>query len=88
MEVVIGFAVGYWVGTRSGRQGLEQAVDNVRDIWAHPETRRLLSEGLSAAAPLAGMLGKSSRSTGASVVRGLIEDAVERRNGQHQPQAA
>jgi hypothetical protein len=34
------------------------------------------------------MLGKSSRTTGASVVRGLIEDAVERRNGHHQPQAA
>jgi hypothetical protein len=87
MEVVIGFAVGYWVGTRSGRQGLEQAVDNVRDIWAHPETRRLLGEGLSAAAPLAGMLGQSNRSTGTAVIRGLIEDAVERRNG-HQPQAA
>ena len=25
MEVVIGFAVGYWVGTRQGRQGLHPA---------------------------------------------------------------
>jgi len=26
MEVLIGFAVGYWVGTRHGRQGLEEAL--------------------------------------------------------------
>jgi hypothetical protein len=43
MEVLIGFAVGYWVGTRQGREGLERAMDSVREIAAHPETRRLLS---------------------------------------------
>jgi hypothetical protein len=48
MEVLIGFAVGYWVGTRHGRQGLEQAVDAARGIWASPEARHLLGEGLSA----------------------------------------
>jgi len=30
--VLIGFAVGYWVGTRQGRQGLERAVDSVREL--------------------------------------------------------
>ena len=50
MEVLIGFAVGYWVGTRQGRQGLERAVDSVREIAASPETKRLLGEGIAAAA--------------------------------------
>lgn len=48
MEAVIGFAVGYWVGTRQGRQGLQKALDSAQAIWASPETKRLLSEGLSA----------------------------------------
>ena len=48
MEVLVGFAVGYWIGTRHGRQGFEEALDAAREIWASPETRRLLGEGLSA----------------------------------------
>ena len=79
MEVLIGFAFGYWVGTRQGREGLERAIDSVREIAAHPETKRLLGEGLSAAAPLAAVLGKSGKSTGFAVIRGVIEEVVERR---------
>ena len=48
MEVVIGFAVGYLVGTRQGRQGIQKALDSAQAIWASPETKRLLSEGLTA----------------------------------------
>ena len=67
MEVVIGFAVGYWVGTRQGRQGLQNALESAQAIWAHPETRKMLAEGISAAQAVAGpameRLGdKSSRS--------------------------
>jgi hypothetical protein len=47
MEVIVGFAVGYWVGTRNGRDGLQEAIDSARAIWASPETRRLLAEGLT-----------------------------------------
>ena len=49
MEVVIGFAVGYWLGTRQGRQGLQNALESAQVIWAHPETRRMLAEGISVA---------------------------------------
>ena len=49
MEVLIGFAVGYWVGTRHGREGLQRALDAAREIYASPEARRLVEEGLSAA---------------------------------------
>ena len=48
METVIGFAFGYWVGTRHGREGMQRALDSARQIWASPETRRLAAEGLSA----------------------------------------
>jgi hypothetical protein len=48
MEVIFGFAVGYWVGTRHGRDGLQQAIVSARAIWASPETKRLLREGLTA----------------------------------------
>ena len=54
MEVVIGFAVGYWVGTRQGRQGLQNALESAQAIWAHPETRKMLAEGISAAQTVAG----------------------------------
>jgi hypothetical protein len=87
MEVLIGFAFGYWVGTRQGREGLERAIDSVREIAGHPETRRLLGEGLSAAAPLANVLSKSGRGSGFAVIRGVIDEVVDRRT-EHQAHAA
>jgi hypothetical protein len=48
MEVVLGFAVGYWVGTRRGREGLQEAIDSARAIWESPETKRMFQDGLSA----------------------------------------
>jgi hypothetical protein len=54
VETVIGFAFGYWVGTRQGREGMQKALDSAREIWASPETRRLAAEGLSALEALAG----------------------------------
>jgi hypothetical protein len=87
MEVVIGFAVGYWVGTRQGREGLQRAIDSVREIAASPETKRLIGEGVAAAAPIAGILGRGGRSTGLAVIRGVIDELAERRN-ERQAQAA
>jgi hypothetical protein len=81
MEVLIGFAVGYWAGTRQGRQGLERAVDSVREIAAHPETRRLLGEGLAAVTPLADFLGKGGKNRGFAVIRGVLDEVVDRRAG-------
>jgi hypothetical protein len=52
MEVVFGFAIGYWIGVRHGRDGLREAADSAQAIWASPETRRLLGEGLTAIEPV------------------------------------
>ena len=83
VEVVIGFAVGYWIGTRQGRQGLQQALDSAQAIAASPETRKLVSEGLAAleavTAPVLDRLGsKSSRGTGA-IISTVVDDVLDRR---------
>jgi len=84
MEVVIGFAVGYWAGTRQGRQGLQNALESAQAIWAHPETRKMLAEGISAAQTVAGpvmeRLGdKSSRSRRAALISSVVDELIERR---------
>jgi len=83
VEVVIGFAVGYWVGTRQGRQGLQHALDSAQAIWASPETKRLLSEGLSAfeavAAPAMDRLGTKSKSRRAALISSVVDEIIERR---------
>lgn len=87
MEVLVGFAFGYWVATRQGRQGLQETLANVQAIMAHPETRRMLSEGLSAfelvAAPaLDRMGGRSGRN--ARFIGSVVDDLLERRHGRAQ----
>ena len=83
MEVVIGFAVGYWIGTSQGRQGIQKALDSAQAIWASPETRRLLSEGLSAFETVAGpavnrMNGKSNGGRTA-LISSVMDELIERR---------
>ena len=84
MEVLIGFAVGYWVGTKHGRKGLEQAVETARGIWESPETRRLLGEGISAlegVTPIMDAMRKRRGDTGSAIIRGVVEEIMERRSG-------
>ena len=82
VEVVLGFAFGYWVGTRQGRKGMLQAIDAAQAIWASPETKRMLAEGLSAfqaVAPAA--LGRSGGNGGgrSSVIGSVMDELIERR---------
>jgi hypothetical protein len=83
VEVVIGFAVGYWVGTRQGRQGLQHALDSAQAIWASPETKRLLGEGLSALETVAGpameRMGNRSKSRRAALLSSVVDELIERR---------
>jgi len=81
VEVVIGFAVGYWVGTRQGREGMQKALESAQAIWAHPETRRLLGEGLSAAETVAApVLDRArSKSRRAALIGSVVDELIERR---------
>lgn len=91
LEVVIGFAVGYWVGTRQGREGLQRALDSAREIWESPEARRLAGESLSVArgaaeaAPVSDILervgGISGIERNRGVIREVLDDFLERRFG-------
>jgi hypothetical protein len=83
MEALIGFAFGYWVGTRQGRKGLEQALDTAREIWASPETKRVIGEGLTALqefTPVAGALGKRRRDTRSALIHDVIDEIMTRRS--------
>ncbi len=85
MEVVIGFVVGYLVGTRQGRQGMQHALDSAQAIWASPETKRLLSEGLTAfeaaAAPAMDRMGTKSGSRRSALLSTVVDELIERRQG-------
>jgi hydrogenase maturation protease len=91
MEVLIGFAVGYWVGTRHGSKGLAQALDTARGIWESPETRRVLGEGLSALQGLAQVseaLRKGRRDARATLIHGVIDEIMDRRAARDATRAA
>lgn len=75
MEVVLGFAVGYWVGTRHGREGMYKAMDSARAIWESPETKRVLGEGLSTLEQVR----KRRGSERVSMILGVVDDLIERR---------
>jgi hypothetical protein len=84
VEAVIGFVVGYLVGTRQGRQGMQKALESAQAIWASPETKRLLSEGLASfetvAAPAMDRMGaKSSRRS--ALISTVVDELIERRQG-------
>jgi hypothetical protein len=83
MEALIGFAFGYWVGTRQGRKGLEQALDAAREIWASPETKRAIGEGLTALqelAPVAGALGNRRRDNRSALIHDVFDEIMARRS--------
>ena len=84
VEVVLGFVVGYWIGTRQGRKGLQEALDSAQAIWASPETKRLLGESLSGLGAVAGpaMERVSGRSNGsrAALIGSVVDELIERRS--------
>jgi hypothetical protein len=53
METLIGFAVGFLVGTQQGRDGLERLRANVEAISRSPEVHHLLRTGLAVASAAA-----------------------------------
>jgi hypothetical protein len=87
MEVVLGFAVGYWIGVRQGRRGLQEALESAQAIWASPETRRLLGQGLSAieaaAGPAMDRVNGKSRGGRAALIGTVLDELIERRQARH-----
>ena len=85
MEVVFGFAVGYYLGTRQGRRGLQEAIESAQAIMASPETRRLLSEAISTFETVAGpamerMGRRTEGGTRAALIGSVVDELIERRS--------
>jgi hypothetical protein len=84
VEVVLGFAVGYYIGTRQGRKGLQDAIESAQAIMASPETRRFLSEAINTFETMAGpaMERVSRGSKGgsrAALIGSVVDELIERR---------
>ncbi len=78
METVLGFAVGYLVGTKEGKDGLARLRTSLRAIANSPEARRLATEAVTMAGALAGHSSAKSAKATASAVAEL---AVRRIGG-------
>jgi hypothetical protein len=83
VEVVLGFAVGFLVGTRQGRDGLQKALDSAQAIMASEETRRMLGEGLAAlesvAGPALNRMNGRSKGSKAALFGTVLDEVLERR---------
>jgi hypothetical protein len=87
METVIGFVVGYLVGAREGKGGLERLKTSVQAIMASPEAHKLLGQAMQMAEPVARRASSAGLSSiggvGGSVVRELVNRAAGTREGSH-----
>ena len=76
MEALIGFAIGYYVGTREGREGLQKAIDAFDAITKSNEFKNLLGQGLSMGGAL---LSKGIQSSGGmGFAQGVVGVVAER----------
>ena len=70
MEAIIGFAIGYWAGTRDGREGLQKALQAFDAITKSEEFKSLMTQGLSVGGA---MLSKGLNKTGGfSMAQGVV----------------
>ena len=82
METVIGFLVGYVVGSREGKEGLERLRSSWQAITHSPEVRGMAGEALSMAGQVAQRASASGRGgVGETIVR-MLTDRV---TGERQP---
>ena len=84
MEAVLGFAIGYYIGVRQGRRGLQEAIESAQAIMASPETRRMLSEAISTVETVAGpamsRMGRRGSSGRAALIGSVVDELIERRS--------
>ena len=85
METLIGFVVGYMVGAREGKGGLERLKVSVNAIISSPEARRMVSEAVAVAQPViqraSGVGLGNFGGVGGAVVKQLVSRAAGAREG-------
>jgi hypothetical protein len=75
METIIGFVVGFIVGTREGRAGVERLRTSWHSIRSSPEVRRLAREATTVAESVARQAAKG----GLGPAIGGVTDALMRK---------
>jgi hypothetical protein len=79
METLIGFVVGYLVGAREGKDGVERLKTSVNSIIGSAEARRMLAEAMAVAEPIARRAAGTGLATmggiGGTVVRQIVDRA-------------
>lgn len=89
METLIGFVVGYLVGSREGKEGMERLKTSVSSIIGSAEARRMLAEAVAVAEPIARRASSTGLATmgglGGTVVRQIVNRAAGTREN---PRAA
>jgi hypothetical protein len=61
METVVGFAVGFMVGTREGRKGIDTLRQSLAAIRESADVKHLVGEAIAALAPI---MREAARATG------------------------
>lgn len=80
METIIGFVVGYLVGSREGKAGLERLRTSANAIMRSPEVRRLAAEAITVAESTARQVSsQGAGGIGGSVARTLIDRVTDTR---------
>ena len=77
METIVGFLVGYVVGSREGKEGVERLRTSWQSIKTSPEVRRLAGEALSVAEQVT----QRTSARGLSAVGGTIARSITERVG-------
>ena len=78
METLIGFAIGYWAGTRDGAEGLAKAMAAIDAITKSEEFKSLLGTGMAMGGS---MMSKGLQSTGGNSLAQGVLGAVAGRAG-------
>ena len=78
METIIGFAAGYLIGTKDGKDGLNRIKSSLRDIAQSPEARRLAREAMKMASSITGRgSARGAAKTAGGLARVVIRQITE-----------
>lgn len=78
MEALIGFAIGYWAGTRDGKAGLERAWQALDAITKSDEFKGIVGQGLAVGG---GLLSKGMSAGGSNGMGAVVMSMVANKAG-------
>jgi hypothetical protein len=78
MEAIIGFAIGYWAGTRDGREGITKALAAFDAITKSDEFKNIMGQGLALGGSL---VSKSLQGSGGNALAQGVFGVVADRAG-------